>query len=211
MIFLLLTNKSSSRPIINANQLLDALLESLKRLEQKLQGETPIAISLWDQVNKTKFKPKSENSFSNFVKSHLTEDLKQSGIVALREVQIRPPKQGEGGSPGELTDIYVTIFVPSSQNHVRVIIEVKGCWHKDVQTAMKTQLLNRYLNESGCDHGVYLVGWYSCNQWDGRDSKKNRISVQNIEEARSKFDDQAKKLSSDKKTIKSFVLNCALR
>ncbi|MEA2004286.1 MAG: hypothetical protein U9O53_05025, partial [archaeon] len=60
--FLLLTNESSSRSIINANQLLDILLESLKRLEQKLQGETPIAISLWDQVNKTKFKPKSENS-----------------------------------------------------------------------------------------------------------------------------------------------------
>lgn len=209
--FLLLTNKSSSRSIINANQLVDALLESLKRLEQKLQGETPIAISLWDKVNKTKFKPKSENSFSNFVKSHLTEDLKQSGIVALREVQIRPPKQGEGGSPGELTDIYATLFVPSSQEHFIVIIEVKGCWHEKVQTAMETQLLNRYLNESGCDHGIYLVGWYSCNQWDGKDSKKNRISVQNIEETRSKFDDQAKKLSSDKKTIKSFVLNCALR
>ncbi len=209
--FLLLTKNSLFRLILNADHLLDALIESLMRFEKKLQGETPNAIFLWNSLPKVKkLRPKSENDFSDFIKTHLSEDLKQSGIISLREVEIRR-SQGKGGSPGERTDIYVKGFIPSSQEHVHVIIEVKGCWHKDVQTAMEKQLLNRYLNESGCDYGIYLVGWYSCNQWDGRDSKKNRISVQNIEEARSKFDDQAKKLSSDKKTIKSFVLNCALR
>ncbi len=208
--FLLFTKKSTSRLILNPDQLIDALIESLIRLEKKIQGETPNAIFLWDRITKNKLKPKSENDFSDFIKTHLTEDLKQSGIVALREVEIRR-KQGEGGNTGERTDIYVTGFVPSKNEHLTVIIEVKGCWHNKVKTAMKDQLLNRYLNESGCDHGIYLVGWFPCNQWDGRDTRKNKISANNIKKARKIFDDQAKTLSSDGKTIKACILNCALR
>jgi hypothetical protein len=185
-------------------------MESLMRLERKLQGETPNAIFLWDRTTNNKLKPKPENDFSDFVKTHLTDDLKQSGIIALREVEIRR-SQGKGGRAGERTDIYVTGFSPINQEYIRVTIEVKGCWHSEVKKAMKTQLLNRYLNESGCDHGIYLVGWFSCNQWDKRGSMKNKISAQDIEKARKRFDNQAKNLSTDEKTIKSFVMNCALR
>lgn len=208
--FLFLTRDPSSRLILNADHLLEALMESLMRLEKKLQGETPNAIFLWNDLpNTKKLRPKSEDRFSDFVKTHLTEDL--SGVIALREVEIRPPKQGEGGSPGERIDIYVIGYVPLIKEHVRVIIEVKGCWNQKVQTAMEKQLSKRYLNESGCDHGIYLVGWFSCNQWDKRDSRKNKISVNDIEKARKKFDKQAKKISTDGKTIKSFIMNCALR
>ncbi|HLC14737.1 MAG TPA: hypothetical protein VJL89_00725, partial [Thermodesulfovibrionia bacterium] len=120
-------------------------------------------------------------------------------------------RQGKDGSPGERTDIYVQVFVPSLKKFVRVIIEVKGCWHKEVDTAMKTQLFERYLNENECDHGIYLVGWFSCNQWDKQESRKNKIKAGNIEEARKLFDGQAKELSSGQKTIKACVINCALR
>lgn len=208
--FLLLTRQSSSRLILNADHLLDALRESLLRLENKLQGETPNAIFLWDRTTNAKLKPKSEHDFTDFVKTHLVEDLKQSGTIALREVEIRR-RQGEGGNPGERTDIYVSGFIPLKKEFVTVIIEVKGCWHLEVRTAMKTQLLDRYLNETSYNHGIYLVGWYSCNQWDKRGTKRNMISVPNIEEARQIFDDQAKALSTDQKTIKACVLNCALR
>ena len=207
--FLLLTKNSSSRLILNADHLLEALMESLMRLEKKLQGETPNAIFLWDRTLNYKLKPKPENDLSDFVKTHITDDLKQSGIIALREVEIRR-SHGKGGRLGERTDIYVA-GVSLNQEHIRVTIEVKGCWHPEVNKAMKTQLFNRYLNESGCAHGIYLVGWFSCNQWDKRDSRKNKISAKDIEEATKKFDKQAKKLSTDEKMIKSFILNCALR
>ncbi len=207
--FLSLSRNPSIRLIQNADNLLEALMESLKRLEKKLQGETPIAFSLWDKINNNKFKPKSENDFSDFVKAHLTDDLKQKGIIALREVEIRK-SQGEGGRQGERTDIYVAGFVLLNKEHVRVTIEVKGCWHDEVNEAMETQLVNRYLNENNCNHGIYLVGWFSCNQWETSDTRKNKISAQNIEEARTKFNEQAMKLSSVNKKIKSFVMNCAL-
>ncbi|MBI4650343.1 hypothetical protein HY745_03465 [Candidatus Desantisbacteria bacterium] len=209
--FLILTKKSLSRIILNENHLIDALIESLIRLNKKLQGETPNVIFLWNSLLKSKkFRPKNENDFSDFIKTHLVEDLQENKIICLREVQIRR-KQGEGGKRGENIDIDVKGFIPSTNKNINVIIEVKGCWHNEVNKAMETQLLNRYLNESGCNHGIYLVGWYCCNQWDGKDSKKNKIKDRTIEEARSFFDEQAKKLSSGNKTIKAFVLDCALR
>ena len=207
--FLSLSRNPSSRLILNADHLIGALMESLVRLEEKLQGETPIAFSLWNETINNKFKPKTENDFSDFVKAHLTDDLKQNGIIALREVEIRRSK-GKGGRQGERTDIYVAGFIPLNKEHVRVTIEVKGCWHGEVNKAMETQLLNRYLNDNNCNHGIYLVGWFLCNQWDMDDNSKNRISAQDIEEARKKFNEQAMKLSTDDKMIKSFVMNCSL-
>ena len=207
--FLSLSRNPSFRLIQNADHLIDVLMESLMRLEEKLQGETPIAFSLWNKITNNKFKPKSENDFSDFVKTHLDDDLRQRGIIASREEEIRR-KQGEGGRPGEETDIYVKYFVPLNKENIRVIIEVKGCWHGEVNNAMETQLLNRYLNRNNCSHGIYLVGWFLCNQWDMDGNSKNRISAQDIEEARKKFNEQAMKLSTDEKTIKSFVMNCTL-
>ncbi|MCI0696402.1 hypothetical protein L0337_30910, partial [candidate division KSB1 bacterium] len=65
--------------INNGDQLLDILLESLNRLESKLQSETPAAIDLWNEIGKNVFRPKDENRFSDYVKRHLEEDIKRRG------------------------------------------------------------------------------------------------------------------------------------
>jgi hypothetical protein len=90
------------------------------------------------------------------------EDKTDIGRKSMME--LFPLLPVEGGSPGESTDIYVNGFIPSNKEYINVIIEVKGCWHNEVETAMSDQLLNRYLNESGCNRCIYIVGWYSCNQ-----------------------------------------------
>jgi len=67
----------------------------------------------------------------------------------MREVQIR---RGEGTigakGAGERTDLHVTGTVAGSADGefdaVRVIVEVKGCWNGELQTAMRTQLVDRY-------------------------------------------------------------------
>jgi hypothetical protein len=63
-------------------------MESLQRLEQRLQGETSQVEFLWDQREDKQWKPKDENSFSNYVKNYLDLDLKQKGIIVNREVEI---------------------------------------------------------------------------------------------------------------------------
>lgn len=76
---------------------------------------------------------------------------------------------------------------------------------------MKTQLVDRYLNEARCQHGLYLVGWFKCEQWDTKDSRRSQAPKVSFEEARKQFDDQAQGLSQSGLEIRAFVMNTALR
>ena len=197
----------------NGSQLLAVLVESLKRAEEKLQGETPAAAFLWNKIGKDAYRPKDENSFSNWLKLHLEEDLKTRGIIVNREVEIR---QGEGTGQGERTDIHVNAIIrehPENNlyDQITAIIEVKGCWHKELKDALQTQLAERYLKDNQCDHGLYLVGWFPCDQWDKKDRRKSQTPKMRLEQARKNFACQARELSQNGKTIESFVMNTALR
>ena len=90
-----------------------------------------------------------------------------------------------------------------------VIVETKGCWNAQLNTAMETQLKEQYLKDNKCEYGVYLVGWFNCPQWDVLDSRTP--PAETLEEARKRFDDQATALSTAGITIRAFVLNTALR
>lgn len=190
----------------------DVILESLKALEVLLQGETPAARDLWDKGEAGVFRPVDENDLSNYVKRHLEQDLKHRGIVALREVEIR---RGEGGAEGERTDLHITGLVrglkEGTVDQVRVIVEVKCPWHPHVDTAMETQLVNRYLRDNTCQHGIYLVGWYQCPQWNRESSSYKRSRKETLESAARRFATQAAALTNDSRRIRSFMLNAALR
>jgi hypothetical protein len=80
------------------------LIESLQRLEEKLQGETPAAQFLWDQDGGS-YRPKDEKSFSDYVKIYLEDDLTVRGIIVNREVEIHR---------GERTDIHVDAVSPGA-------------------------------------------------------------------------------------------------
>lgn len=94
------------RLVVDGHQLLHVLLESLKRLELELQGETSACRDLWDKDKggNNLFRPIDENAFSDYVKRFLDRDLKLRGIVVNREVELR---RSYGGNPGERTDIHV--------------------------------------------------------------------------------------------------------
>jgi predicted NACHT family NTPase len=193
-------------------QLLQVLIESLIRLELELQGETPAARDVWDKCEGSLFKPIDENAFSDYVKRFLDKDLKSRGIIVNREVELR---RKYGGSPGERTDIHVDAVLkrPNGETYdsITVIIEVKGCWHPEVKTAMESQLVSRYLADSTCKYGLYLIGWFDCQQWDSQDSRKSKTSKMTIDEAKTQFDRQAETLSSSGNAVRAYVMNTALR
>ena len=208
-----LVRSQHRRLVQGGEQLLDVLVESLQRLETKLQGETPGARDIWDRTPKMDvFRPVDENSFSDYVKRHFDEDLKQSGVIVNREVEIR---RGEGSGMGERTDIHVDAVLSDREglisDTVTVIVEVKGCWHEELDDAMETQLANRYLKDNQVRHGLYLVGWFNCEQWDDEDGRQRSAPKIDRDEAQARFDEQASGLSSDKIQVKAFVMNTALR
>ena len=200
------------RLVQNGDQLLDVLVESLRRLEEKLQGENPAAIDLWNEIGRNIYRPKDESRLSDYVKRHLEEDLKRKGVVANREVEIR---RGEGEGVGERTDIDIDAIKrePNSEifDSVSVIIEVKGCWNPELEDAMKTQLVDRYLKDNRCQHGLYLVGWFNCPQWDDSDYRKGKSPESDRAELQKQFDTQAADISQQGVQIRAFVMNAALR
>ena len=80
---------------------LKVILEALKRLEARFQGATPAAIDLWNKLPDGSYRPKDEESLSNYVKRYLENDLRDRSIVVNHEVEIR---RGEGSGQGEETE-----------------------------------------------------------------------------------------------------------
>lgn len=199
-----LTENRSSVLVRTGEELLEVVIASLRRLEQKLHGVTPMARFLWNVD-----RPKEENDFSDYVENHLKEDLKRRGIVANREVEFRRLSQS---GVGEKTDIVVDAICKNNSGFesATVVIECKGCWNKDLNTAMATQLQNRYLIDDMHRHGLYLVSWCSCDQWDGSDYRKKQVPKMTIAEAQAFYDKQAESLSKGGHHIRALMLNTAL-
>ena len=207
------------RLVQTGEQLLSVVIESLRRFELSLHGELPAIDDIWHLQkplgNKNQKKelwiPVDEPVLSTRIARHLRGDLTERGIVIGREVQIRP---------GEFTDVHVDAVTQSAFTDridvVRVIIEVKGCWHDGLETDMESQLLNRYMAENNCDHGLYLVGWFYCDSWDQRDYRRTRprkeIAGMPIEQAKDVFNRQAEYLTAQSgKIIRALVLDARRR
>jgi hypothetical protein len=209
---LALVVERGARLVQNGDQLLEVVIESLRRLEVKLQGETPAAPDLWNERDDGTYRPKDEEAFSDYVKRHLQEDLEGRGVVVNREVVIR---RGEGSGKGERTDIHVDaiVQVPRIEEHeaVTIIVEAKGCWYYQLYKAMETQLVGRYLRDNECRHGLYLVGWFNCPQWDDEDRRKKTAARRDSRKVRELLETRATELSLEGLHIRSIVLNTALR
>ncbi len=206
----LLDQAPRARLVRSEAEMLEVVIESLGRLQEELQGETPAVQDLWNVYAK-KWRPKDENGLSDYVKRFLDRDLARSGVIVNREVEIRR-KLGDDGAPGERTDIHVNARVPQTGEELTVIIEVKGCWNDELRTAMETQLVNRYLHDNRCRHGLYLVGWFICQQWDPDDRRRRAPSRSQKANLEASLAAQSRELSvgQDLK-VKALVLDATLR
>jgi hypothetical protein len=192
------------RLVRNGDELLALVIDALHRIEGRIQSEGLVQF-LWDKVGKDSFRPKDENALSDFVRSFLDDELKRRGVVVNREVEIRR---------GEETDIHVDAIVPGQTGQfdkVSVVIETKGCWHREVLEAIETQLVNRYLKDSACRHGLYLVGWFGSSKWDDVDHRKRNVASRTPAELKAALAAKADALSASGLQVASVVLNASLQ
>jgi hypothetical protein len=194
-----------ARLVQSGTELLGAIIDSLKRLEEKLHGESNAVQFIWDKRDKV-FRPRDEDSLSDFIKLHLEEDLKNRGIIINREVRIHR---------GQRTDIHVDAVsegaVEGQFDIIAAILEMKGSWNPELDSAMESQLIGKYLRDNNCRHGLYLVGWFTSDLWDSKDHRSRQVPSESISEARKRFDHQAAALSdSDDITVRAFVLDAKL-
>ncbi|HEX8549259.1 MAG TPA: HEAT repeat domain-containing protein, partial [Cytophagaceae bacterium] len=159
----ILLKDSEKRMARSEIELMNILDESLGRLQARLKGTTPTASLLWNyckdpKTGKNILNHKDENSLSDFVKMHLEYDLKDKRLIINREVEI---KQSTGRKDGERIDILVQTHSEEGIP-LTVVIETKGCWNPEINSALGDQLESRYLSEYKTKFGIYLIGWFYC-------------------------------------------------
>ncbi len=187
------------RLVQSDGQLFEVTLESISRFQTKLQGKRPLARLLWAGD-----RPKPEGDLSDWLEDQLS-DLTSRGIVIGREVKVHHLSR---------LDLRIDAVAkgPGHENYstVQVIIEVKGCWHRELKTAMKTQLLDSYLAKNDCRHGIYLVGWFLCEAWTGKNPTRTAVKFPTIERLNQFLQKQARSLSSGEKQLHAVVLDARI-
>lgn len=204
----IMLKNAKSRLVQSEQDLVELVLESLERFQQRLTNRMlPAVDELWKwngaSNQRTDFTPKDEEALSGSIARWLFEDIgPESGVVVNCEVQ---PKRGSR------TDIQVEAVakVPGSDfERLTVVIEVKGCWHPDVRVGMHTQLVDGYLKDLGLRTGIYVVGWFVCDRWE---KPLNHLKLASLQEARAWLDTEVARYDGrqNQESVKGVVLNCA--
>lgn len=201
-----LVQSRERRLVQNADELLDVVIESLRRFEEKLQlNQPPAIVYLWNETSPGVFEPKEEERLSDAIKIHLDTDIRDRQVIINREVVNRK---------GEETDILVESIVSEMNewisDKITLVIEVKGNWNPEHRQGMRTQLVNRYLSNNKISHGLYVIGWYQGEQWNPNDDKRKKAPKYGIEKARKRYHDQAMGMSINGRRVESYVLDMNL-
>jgi hypothetical protein len=158
------------------------------------------------KVKITEYYPKYEDDFSNHMAQFIKDKLeKEFQIVANREVGI---------TPKDIPDFLIQL-IKANEAPLELMVEVKCNWNKDVKTAMKKQLFEKYVVNSNSKIGLYVVAWFESDKWAKTDDNRAKQNIgfrkEGIEEAKKYFEDQAKGLrNSNDCDIRAIVIDCSL-
>lgn len=190
--FLKLADRPQARRARDRGELLDAVIESLERWEHALETQG-VWDNLWNDRN-----IKDEKRIAREMRDWLRRDL---DVIVECEVEL---------ALQDRSDVVVQTLPTDGSPSLTVVIELKKHLPsntKERRTAMKSQLVDRYLRErlhEGWSHGLYVVAWTP--KPGSRDD-----SAEAIERARLEFRQQAESLSVAPYTVKSMVIDARYR
>ena len=197
-----MTKDSRTMTVDSEADLFDAVLASLDRLQAKLKEANATELeALWNRT-KTALEPKDEHVLSNTITEWLRRDLgATSGVILNREVIVEPML--------DRMDIKIEAAPPNRRqaNPLTVVIEVKGCWNRDLSTSIGKQLVGKYLIPKSWRYGIYFIGWFRVNstvRWNGR------VSRIPLNKAKSIVEEWREAQTPSNKTIKTIILDCAV-
>jgi hypothetical protein len=188
------------RVVADRRQIIVRDEEELAGAQASIRGEGSRLLRLWNEPGGT---PKNEEAISREISPELQQMLLSRGVSVTCETKIRE---------GQLVDIYITCVHPGKDaRKLSLVIEVKGCWHEDVMKALETQLAMRYLRDNSSRQGIYLVAWFKCDRWNGKDYRKHRTPALTADELRLFLEDQAKDVNADTgSAIRALVLDASI-
>lgn len=204
-----LAQNNDARIVLSDGHLRDVIMAALRRIERRLQDTTPpSAGELWNTHGKPR--PKSEEELSTWLASRIREDLQTAAASSAANWRFGPTRQA-----------VVEARVPTSPSCANRDPcrrswdgigdrRSQGGWHNDVRTAMKHQLVERYLTGASTTHGIYLVIWFASENWDPKDSRRSKC-IKDPQKLQDLLADQARELTSTTHTsVRAFVMDGSL-
>ena len=155
--FTTLTADITTRVVRDVTELTMVVLQALDVLQEQATRSHGWSMLLWNREEEEAKKgwwPAWEDTLSNLVCAFLREHLAGHKLVINREVEIWPSR-----IDGSRTDVHVQASDPrdGAGEPLTVVIEVKGCWNREILTGVTGQLLP-YLQPGWA--GIFLVGYF---------------------------------------------------
>ncbi len=201
--------RSALRCLVNSAQdLLDITMASLEAYRTYLQGDTPAVGDLWNIQEP--IRPRDEEYLSDHLKRYLDLRL-TTDVIINREVQIRR-KQFKDGASGSRTDIWIQA-ADKVGDVLTLCIEVKCNWNESSKTALKDQLVGKYMSGGTATAGILLLGWFACDSWDGTDGRLVKSTATWADSAAALADlrGQADVEQKAGNNVQAIVLDCGIR
>ncbi|HTX13457.1 MAG TPA: hypothetical protein VME22_32870 [Solirubrobacteraceae bacterium] len=196
----------SSRLVSSDLDLQDVVLEALGRVQQRLRPPTPAAPDIWESGM-----PKEEDAISDWLQRQLQDELGNRLVVIDREVQVM---RFPGPGIGERTDLLVQGVAGrglGDAETVATVIEVKGCWNRDLSRDMDRQLARRYLVPDGRRCGIYLIVWFGTSGWTAQSDRRKAPCGTPPDELTAEYEQQARTVSTSRGLeIRAMVLDGSL-
>jgi len=187
----------SQRYVGTGDQLVEAVIDALDAIQHELDTDPTWANDLFHRRDGG-VEPVSEPEASSWLSRRLREKLTgDRGIVFQREVQITQPP---GPGLGDRTDVHVTAVVQyrdAPAEDLTTIVEVKGCWNADVDTALETQLVDRYLRATANPYGIYLVIWFASERWRDDDRRRAACARRDREQTMQALAERSRELEAE--------------
>jgi hypothetical protein len=159
--------------LVNTERDLQAVVKNaLTIVQRELTGANPQSHLLWDTHSK---RPKSEDEISDHIRNRLAELTGGNKLVVNREVQVR--RNQPSGMP-ERADLQVDAATGRAGPFATISlpVEVKGAWHGELMTAMRSQLVDRYMTDLHASHGCYVVLWPDIDYWTDKDARRRAVA-----------------------------------
>ncbi len=209
-------NAKKQRLLRSDEDVVDGIECALEQYASALcQDGMESAEDLWNTAAGATPSPKSEEHISKKLCGVVRSYFQDYAVTADREVEIRRSSvpRADGGLPGSKGDVLVR--VPGrgtvAGDAIRVPMEVKLSSNAKAKTGMQDQLVDRYMPQLGATHGVHVVVWMTTPN-PGRLQRHHRPKWDCIETARRELDEEARRLSEERKVrVRAVVLDGSLR
>lgn len=206
---------ADGRLVRSEDDVLEGIRLAIQGYERHLRQEGADSVEdLWNTAAGRAPSPKVEEHVSSKICGAIRSYFEDLAIAADREVEIhRRAVRAAGGEPGSELDVLVQVPARGTirGSQIRIPIEVKLSHNPEVKTAMKAQLVDRYMPQLGAMHGVYVVAWMDAPAGSGLASA-HRPKWASIEDAGADLKRQAADLAeSQDVTIIPIVFDASLR